>query len=212
MGVGALLARLKFVPCFRDFPPVAAVALRVDFPYKPRLVASRGNRVRTTLPEKWNFLECESPRMNCSRHFAKYVCKVREKWGTWFFATYKNWTYFSVSIIIFYLGPGVRAIRQGEKKIKQTEDITDRLLSNHSEKHQITRRKIVDLESVRVVFMPHLRHSSHFIRTVRWSNFDRLDPKMGVFLQSTDATPCLHALKWKLTPKTPLRTPCPWPT
>ncbi len=32
------------------------------------------------------------------------------------------------------------------------------------------------------------------IRTVRWSNFDRLDPKMEVFLQSTEATPCGHVL------------------
>jgi hypothetical protein len=31
--------------------------------------------------------------------------------------------------------------------------------------------------------------------TVRWSNFDRLDPKMGVFLQSTEATPCGHLLR-----------------
>ncbi len=39
--------------------------------------------------------------------------------------------------------------------------------------------------------------------TVRWSNFDRLDPKMGVFLQSTEATPCGHLLKGKLTPENP---------
>jgi hypothetical protein len=32
------------------------------------------------------------------------------------------------------------------------------------------------------------------LTTVRWSNFDRLDPKMGVFLQSTQATPCGHVL------------------
>ncbi len=31
--------------------------------------------------------------------------------------------------------------------------------------------------------------------TGRWSNFDRPDPKMGVFLQSTEATPCGHLLK-----------------
>jgi hypothetical protein len=31
--------------------------------------------------------------------------------------------------------------------------------------------------------------------TVRWSNFDLRDPKMGVFLQSTEATPCGHLLK-----------------
>ncbi len=37
-----------------------------------------------------------------------------------------------------------------------------------------------------------------------WSNFDRLDPKTGVFLQSTEATPCGH-LKWKLTPQ---KLPC----
>ncbi len=40
-----------------------------------------------------------------------------------------------------------------------------------------------------------------FINTVKWSNFDRWDPKMGVFLQSTEATPCGHLQKWKLTPK-----------
>ncbi len=39
--------------------------------------------------------------------------------------------------------------------------------------------------------------------TVRWSNFDPLDPKMGVFLQSTQATPCGHVLKWKLNPENP---------
>jgi hypothetical protein len=31
--------------------------------------------------------------------------------------------------------------------------------------------------------------------TVRWSNFDLWDPKMGVFLQSTEATPCGDPLK-----------------
>jgi hypothetical protein len=31
--------------------------------------------------------------------------------------------------------------------------------------------------------------------TVRWSTFDRRDPKMGVFLQSTEATRCGHILK-----------------
>jgi protein SCO1/2 len=35
----------------------------------------------------------------------------------------------------------------------------------------------------------------YIVSTVRWSNFDRLDPKMGVFLQSTEATPCGHPLK-----------------
>jgi hypothetical protein len=50
--------------------------------------------------------------------------------------------------------------------------------------------------------------------TVRWSNFDPRDPKMGVFLQSAEATPCGHLLKWRLTPRKP---PCghhswpPWP-
>ncbi len=39
--------------------------------------------------------------------------------------------------------------------------------------------------------------------TVRWSNFARWDPKMGVFLQSTEATPCGPVLEWKLTPKNP---------
>ncbi len=51
---------------------------------------------------------------------------------------------------------------------------------------------------------PHLRR---FVceadqATVRWFNFDRRDPKVGVFLQSTEATPCGH-LKWKLTPEKP---------
>ncbi len=40
--------------------------------------------------------------------------------------------------------------------------------------------------------------------TVRWSNFDPRDPKMGLFLQSTEATSCGHHLKWKLTPENPL--------
>ncbi len=31
--------------------------------------------------------------------------------------------------------------------------------------------------------------------TVRWSNFDPRDPKMGVFLQNTEATPCGNLLK-----------------
>ncbi len=31
--------------------------------------------------------------------------------------------------------------------------------------------------------------------TVGWSNFDPLDPKMGVFLKSTEATTCGHLLK-----------------
>ncbi len=39
--------------------------------------------------------------------------------------------------------------------------------------------------------------------TFRWSNFDRRDPKIGVFLQSTEATPCGHLLKCKLTPENP---------
>ncbi len=41
------------------------------------------------------------------------------------------------------------------------------------------------------------------VRTVRWSNFDRRDPKIRVFLQSTEATPCGHLLKRKLTPDKP---------
>jgi hypothetical protein len=31
--------------------------------------------------------------------------------------------------------------------------------------------------------------------TVRWSNLDRWDPKMGVFLRSAEATPCGHLFK-----------------
>jgi hypothetical protein len=34
-----------------------------------------------------------------------------------------------------------------------------------------------------------------YLLTVRWFNFVRRDPKMGVFLQSTEATPCGHFLK-----------------
>jgi hypothetical protein len=50
-----------------------------------------------------------------------------------------------------------------------------------------------------------------FRDTVRWSNFGRRDPKMGVFLQSTEATPCGYLLKWQLTPENPpLWTPCSW--
>jgi hypothetical protein len=41
---------------------------------------------------------------------------------------------------------------------------------------------------------------------VRWSNFDIRNPKMGVFLRSTEATPCGgHHLRWKLTAR---KTPC----
>ncbi len=43
----------------------------------------------------------------------------------------------------------------------------------------------------------------HFEVTVRWSNFDHRDPKIGVSLQSTKATTCGHLLKWKLTPENP---------
>jgi hypothetical protein len=45
--------------------------------------------------------------------------------------------------------------------------------------------------------------STEGAHTVRWSNFDCPDPKMGVFLQSTEATPCGRLLKWKLTPENP---------
>jgi hypothetical protein len=39
-------------------------------------------------------------------------------------------------------------------------------------------------------------HLHVYSLTVRWSNFDRRrDPKMGVFLQSTEATACGHLLK-----------------
>jgi hypothetical protein len=46
--------------------------------------------------------------------------------------------------------------------------------------------------------------------TVRWSNFDCWHPKIVVFLRSTEATPCGHLFKWKLTPVNPLQTPCSW--
>ncbi len=39
--------------------------------------------------------------------------------------------------------------------------------------------------------------------TVSLSNFDRSDPKMGVFLQSTEATLYGHLLKEKITPEDP---------
>jgi hypothetical protein len=55
------------------------------------------------------------------------------------------------------------------------------------------------------------RHTVRDMRTVMWSNVDRRDQKMGVFLQSTEATPCCGHLKWKLTSENPLRTPCSWP-
>jgi hypothetical protein len=45
--------------------------------------------------------------------------------------------------------------------------------------------------------------------TVRWSNFDPRDPKMGVFLQSTEVKPPADIfLNESLPLKTPLRTPC----
>ncbi len=47
--------------------------------------------------------------------------------------------------------------------------------------------------------------------TVRWSNFDRWDPKMGVFWLSTEATPANIFLNERLPLKTPTRTPCSWP-
>ncbi len=37
------------------------------------------------------------------------------------------------------------------------------------------------------------------------------DPKMGVFLKSTEATPCGHLLTWKLIPKNPLADTKFWP-
>jgi hypothetical protein len=49
----------------------------------------------------------------------------------------------------------------------------------------------VQEEVVVVVFLAKSKQK----RTVRWSNFDRRDPKMGVFLQRTEATPCGHILK-----------------
>ncbi len=33
------------------------------------------------------------------------------------------------------------------------------------------------------------------VSTVMWSNFERRDPKVGVFLKSTEATPCGHFFK-----------------
>jgi translation initiation factor 2 beta subunit (eIF-2beta)/eIF-5 len=54
---------------------------------------------------------------------------------------------------------------------------------------------------------PEIRYQ---IRTVRLSNFDRRDPKMGVFLQSADATPADIFLNESLPPKIPLWTPCSW--
>jgi hypothetical protein len=48
---------------------------------------------------------------------------------------------------------------------------------------------------VGLFFFPNTFLPVKLTSTVRWSNFDRLDPKMGVFLQSTEATPCGHVLK-----------------
>ncbi len=51
-----------------------------------------------------------------------------------------------------------------------------------------------------------------YVCTVRWSNFERLlGRKVGIFLKSTEATPCEHFSKSK---PIPLKTPCPclpWP-
>ncbi len=48
-----------------------------------------------------------------------------------------------------------------------------------------------------------LPRTPHLLGTVRWSNFDRRDPKMEVFLQSTEATPWGYLLTWMLTPRKP---------
>jgi hypothetical protein len=47
----------------------------------------------------------------------------------------------------------------------------------------------------RWTFADELAGTSEQQHTVRWPNFDRLDPKMGVFLRGTEATPCGHVLK-----------------
>ncbi len=46
------------------------------------------------------------------------------------------------------------------------------------------------------------REVSSYLSTVRWSNVVGTR-KWGFFLQSTDATPCGHSLKRKLTPENP---------
>ncbi len=38
---------------------------------------------------------------------------------------------------------------------------------------------------------------------VRWSNFEFRDPKVGLFFDRTQATPCGHYSKWKLAPENP---------
>jgi hypothetical protein len=53
------------------------------------------------------------------------------------------------------------------------------------------------------VFVDHSVYVCDTASTVRWSNFDRRDPKMGVFLGSTEATTCGHLLNESLPPKTP---------
>jgi hypothetical protein len=48
---------------------------------------------------------------------------------------------------------------------------------------------------VRTEVIRRIIHPKYAIDTVRWSNFDRRNPRMGVLLPSTEATPCGHDLK-----------------
>jgi hypothetical protein len=64
-------------------------------------------------------------------------------------------------------------------------------------------------ESLSLLFEPSFRLSAPCVlnvnseHTVRWSNFQRRDPKVGIFLKSTEATPWGYISKWKLTPENP---------
>ncbi len=64
--------------------------------------------------------------------------------------------------------------------------------------------KFTNLSDQFRIFFPPIPIFSFGVSTYRQVvNFDLLDPKMGVFLQSTKATPCGHLLKRELTPENP---------
>jgi hypothetical protein len=52
---------------------------------------------------------------------------------------------------------------------------------------------------------------ARFRYTVRWSNFDRQNPKMGFSCKVQRRLPADIFLNESLPLKTPLRTPCSWP-
>jgi hypothetical protein len=80
-------------------------------------------------------------------------------------------------------------------------------------KHQITLFTMLrwGIENFELPQTQISRSFIYLIKTPRWSNFDRQNPKMGVFLQSTEATLADMVLNQSLPPKIPLRTPCSWP-